>query len=238
MMSECDQRRYIVLLCLRCSNGGVTLHDAEVAFQLRVSDDEWQRTKSLLMSKNLIDADNHPVAWDKRQKRSDSSAERVAKHRDKAKLACNGDVTLQSRPVETETERETENKNTLIGKPAAKEKQEAASPVGFAEFWSAYPKKVGKIAAMKAWKRCNADLGEVLNAINRQKLGASWNKDGGQYIPNPATWINEGRWEDEGPRGVVTPPGWTPPKTGDTRTHPTNGASERFIEGTGWVLSA
>ena len=22
-------------------------------------------------------------------------------------------------------------------------------------------------------------------------------KDNGQYIPNPATWLNQGRWEDE-----------------------------------------
>ena len=43
MMSEADQRRFVMLLCLRCSNDDVTLHDDEVAFQLRISNDEWSR---------------------------------------------------------------------------------------------------------------------------------------------------------------------------------------------------
>lgn len=81
MLSEKDQRRYIMLLCLRCCNGDVTLHDEEVSFQLRISNEEWMSTKSILMDKKLIDEASKPVAWDKRQFASDSSAERVAKHR-------------------------------------------------------------------------------------------------------------------------------------------------------------
>lgn len=140
--------------------------------------------------------------------------------------------------VRNEAEEVADEKRTREEKRREdKNNTSAATPVGFAEFWSAYPKKVGKIAALKAWKRCTADLGEVLNAINRQKLGTNWTKDGGQYIPNPATWINEGRWEDEEPRGTVTPIGWTPPKTGDTRNHPMYGHPERFVEGVGWELA-
>jgi hypothetical protein len=30
-----------------------------------------------------------------------------------------------------------------------------------------------------------------------QKTSAQWQKDNGQYIPNPATWLNQGRWDDE-----------------------------------------
>ena len=40
MMSEADQRRFIMLLCMRCSNGDETLHDDEIAFQLRISEEE------------------------------------------------------------------------------------------------------------------------------------------------------------------------------------------------------
>lgn len=109
MLSEADQRRFIMLLCMRCSNGDVTLHDEEVAFQLRVTDTEWGETKRRLITKNLIDDDNKPMAWEKRQRASDTSAERVAKHRAAKKQACNAAVTLQQRQVETETE--TENKD-------------------------------------------------------------------------------------------------------------------------------
>jgi len=67
MLSESDQRRFIMVLCLRCSNDDVTLHDEEVAFQLRISDEEWAKTKAVFLSKNLIEEDNTPTNWDKRQ---------------------------------------------------------------------------------------------------------------------------------------------------------------------------
>ena len=37
----------------------------------------------------------------------------------------------------------------------------------------------------------------VLKAIEAQKHSAQWQRDNGQYIPYPATWLNQGRWEDE-----------------------------------------
>jgi len=104
MMSETDQRRYVMLLCIRC-NGDVTLQDEEVAFQLRISNEEWAITKALFVSKSLITDDNKPTAWDKRQFASDSSAARVAKHRAKSKEVCNVTVTPQNR-TDTDTEEE------------------------------------------------------------------------------------------------------------------------------------
>jgi hypothetical protein len=76
MMSEALQRRYIMLLCLRCSNGNVTLQDEEIAFQLRISNDEWAATKQAMQEKCLITADCKPSAWDRRQFSSDSSDNR------------------------------------------------------------------------------------------------------------------------------------------------------------------
>lgn len=67
MLSEADQRRFVMLLCMRCSNGDVTLHDDEVAFQLRISNEDWARTKAVLQAKNLITDGNQPTAWEKRQ---------------------------------------------------------------------------------------------------------------------------------------------------------------------------
>lgn len=70
----------------------------------------------------------------------------------------------------------------------------------FDAFWSAYPKKVGKDAARKAFERrkVGAELLVVmLKAIGTQAHSQEWTKDGGQYIPNPSTWLNQGRWQDE-----------------------------------------
>ena len=67
----------------------------------------------------------------------------------------------------------------------------------FGVFWKAYPKKVGKAAALRSWKRSKPDLQAVLDALKPQVASKQWTKDGGQFIPNPATWINQGRWDDE-----------------------------------------
>lgn len=73
-------------------------------------------------------------------------------------------------------------------------------PRYFPEFWKAYPNKVGKGAARKIWAKRKPDralLEVMLAAIAAQKNSSQWQRDGGQYIPNPATWLNQERWEDE-----------------------------------------
>lgn len=105
-MSEALQRRFIMLLCIRCSNDDVTLQDEDVTFLLRISNEEWNETKAVFIAKNLIDESNNPVAWDKRQFASDSSAERVARHRAKKKEACNVTVTPQNRTEQNRTDTE------------------------------------------------------------------------------------------------------------------------------------
>ena len=40
-------------------------------------------------------------------------------------------------------------------------------------------------------------LDVVLLAVEKQKKSKQWQADQGQYIPHPATWLNQGRWDDE-----------------------------------------
>jgi hypothetical protein len=77
-------------------------------------------------------------------------------------------------------------------------------PVDFTAFWDAYPKKVGKEETLAAWRRGTSmakkpipPLDELLPALERAKGSREWTKDGGEYIPNPATWLNKGRWDDQ-----------------------------------------
>jgi hypothetical protein len=70
----------------------------------------------------------------------------------------------------------------------------------FREFWSAYPKKIGKGAAEKAFKKAKPTAllsAKMVQAIERQKASQQWQKNGGQFIPNPSTWLNQKRWEDD-----------------------------------------
>ncbi len=66
----------------------------------------------------------------------------------------------------------------------------------FASFWISYPKKVGKGAALKAWKAKKPPLCKCLSALAWQTKSDQWTRDGGQFIPHPATWLNQGRWDD------------------------------------------
>lgn len=115
MMSEAMQRRYVMLMCMRCSNYIVTLHETEIAFQLRITETELAETKALFISKGFIDENWNLLNWEKRQFKSDSSRERVARHRAKKKEEVNNDVTLQKRKsnvLDTDTDTDTEYKKT------------------------------------------------------------------------------------------------------------------------------
>jgi hypothetical protein len=87
----------------------------------------------------------------------------------------------------------------------------------FAKFWAAYPRKVGKGAALKAWektRKLRPEIGAVLSALDRCTESDQWVKDGGQFIPHPATWLNELRFADFDPvdseknKKTAGPEGW------------------------------
>jgi len=121
MLSEAMQRRYVMLMCLRCSETLETLHETEIAFQLRLSEAELIETKQLFVSKNFIDKQWNLLNWDKRQFVSDSSTMRVRKYRDKKKQPSNNDETLQKRPsnaIDTDTDKkQIQNKATVVATP-------------------------------------------------------------------------------------------------------------------------
>ena len=71
---------------------------------------------------------------------------------------------------------------------------------GFEEFWKAYPKRRAKADARKAWAKLAPDaelLAVILKALAWQTREEQWNRDGGQYIPLPASWLRGERYEDE-----------------------------------------
>jgi len=68
---------------------------------------------------------------------------------------------------------------------------------GFEQFRTTYPKWVGTEKAEEAWKKARkkATTEEILGGLARTMGYIT--RDNGQYIPNPATWLNQGRWADE-----------------------------------------
>lgn len=77
------------------------------------------------------------------------------------------------------------------------------TPDGFDDFWRAYPSKVGKREAVKAYARAakriegpDPPIVVILAGVERAKASRRWREG---FIPNPATWLNQDRWTDELP---------------------------------------
>lgn len=72
-------------------------------------------------------------------------------------------------------------------------------PPDFLLFWSEYPKKVGRKAALEVWNKLNghAAVAVMIQALAVQKLSEQWRMDGGQFIPHASKWLREERWTDE-----------------------------------------
>ena len=145
-------------------------------------------------------------AWDEYQPtREQLEAKREAARERMRGVRANGERTSQSvRP--TPTRPDPTKKNTSARK--------LAEPEGFAAFWDSYPRKVGRGVAAKAFAKAIQQIPDE-SAIRDglQNALQVWKATGTepQFIPHPATWLNQGRWADE-----VALPGMP---TAPTRTH-------------------
>lgn len=134
----------------------------------------------------------------------------------RASIISNITKTLTKDAEKTETQKVIdENKIHPTEKPQGGKSNDSE----FEIFYSSYPKKVAKPNARKAWEKNKCNLEQVLPALEKHKK--TW-KDP-QFIPHPATWLNQRRWEDEPivkqdsstPKGRMTPAeavkqnGWT-----------------------------
>jgi len=79
---------------------------------------------------------------------------------------------------------------------------------GFEQFWAAYPKKVARFDAERVFVEFHAKdrMPEILAALEWQVKSADWKKEQGQYIPTPANYLRDGRWNDVKPRPVRNGP--------------------------------
>jgi uncharacterized protein YdaU (DUF1376 family) len=70
----------------------------------------------------------------------------------------------------------------------------------FERFYTAYPRKVGKVPALRAFvaRQPTPELvALMIAAIEKQGLRAKCQSGDAQFVPHPATWLNAARWEDE-----------------------------------------
>lgn len=115
---------------------------------------------------------------------------------------------IQTKPNQSRTlSSEPNGSDEPVSKPTSRKEP---SPDGFNDFWNLYPRKQAKKKAQDAWRKIKADeLPAILNGLRTAMQTEQWQKDGGRFIPLPATWLNGRRWEDEvtpAKQGPVTVP--------------------------------
>lgn len=103
-----------------------------------------------------------------------------------------------------EHEQEPNKQEPVKREPMINAQAELALPApdtsGFTEWYEAYPRHVGKKAAEKAYKaarRAGVTHDDLMGGLARS--ARSWAVEGRSKdkMPYPATWLNQGRWDDE-----------------------------------------
>lgn len=115
----------------------------------------------------------------------------------------NGYQAIANAPViqsESESEYESENESESESESDTEKTRVNAREERFARFWAAYPRKTGKGEARKVFEKINPSESlteRMIEAVQAQAQSSQWRREGGQFIPHPATWLRQGRWEDE-----------------------------------------
>lgn len=107
----------------------------------------------------------------------------------------------------------------------------------FDQFWAKYPKRVGKRDALKAWQQTAGDRPSLTDLLARlEKLVASgqWKKNGGEYVPYPATWLRRGGWDDEPESYSPSSPATAPTRIPARRADSTEAAGATVTKPRGW----
>jgi len=110
------------------------------------------------------------------------------------------EVAPNQEPLTTNQEPLTTNQGSKTLGAFAPTGQGSDCPESFGLFWKMYPKKKAKESAAKSWAKLKPDetlISEIMAGLASQVTSDDWKKDGGAFIPHPATWLNAKRWNDE-----------------------------------------
>lgn len=115
-----------------------------------------------------------------------------------------GEVGEKSeKPTSSKDENEQNQKPAPLEKRREEKKETPKPPRGlfgddFETFWAAYPRKVGKPQAVKAFDKAikRTDIRAMIAGLQRCQSSLDWTKREGQFIPHPTTWLNRDGWND------------------------------------------
>jgi uncharacterized protein YdaU (DUF1376 family) len=221
-----------VLDLLYARNGAVPDDDRFLAGWMRTSTRVWRRIRKRLLDLGKLYVEGESLRNQKADEEVEfaqslaqtrANAGRIAARKRWANYNKNKDLAIgqpmrDPMPIKSQKERLISNGDSASSSSSPPSKHSRsngrsahASLIEFQEFWKAYPRKVGKKAADRAFTSAakTTPPDEILAGLRKQ-LSALAARDE-QYIPHPATWLNQGRWADEPPRRPGTFPDLGPP---------------------------
>ena len=115
-----------------------------------------------------------------------TEAERSKRHREASRVVVTED---RHENVTVHRDATTENRTKVLSS--------SGYLPGFLQFWSLYPKRVGKGEAYRSWQKQELETRtqEILEAVGKQN--GYLIRERGKFTPLAATWLNQQRWEDE-----------------------------------------
>lgn len=115
-----------------------------------------------------------------------------------------GDPAEVTYPIGTEVVTQSSTQLELNAPASLPSLRKAQIQIAFEHFWEVYPRIIGRKAATKAFEKAVREVGleRVMDGARRYAADPNLPTDK-QFIPHPATWLNQGRWDDEpcAPRG-------------------------------------
>ncbi len=197
---------YMLLIMDYWRNGPLPNDDEALANITRLSTAAWKKHRAAML--RFFEESGDQLRHGRIDKELKDAAENAEKHAERARKAAAkrwGKDTSSNA-----TSNATSTPQAVLDKCPSPSPSQCYIPNGietpsaievlFDQFWKAYPKKVGKEAARKAFakvKRPTETLEMITDALAWQTKSEQWVRDGGQYIPNPATYLNQARWMDE-----------------------------------------
>lgn len=108
--------------------------------------------------------------------------------------------SLKAMPNQEQEQEQEQNKKPTKKRKTPVKKIDAKWDSKFDEFWEGYPRPEGKKKAREAWnkieKKTDETFQQISESVAKKKKSEQWTKDDGQFIPLPASYLNQERWSD------------------------------------------
>lgn len=204
-LSACEVGAYLRLLCASWSTGGLPDDDARLARLAGMTPDEWARAALMvrpfwtkgddgLLRQGRLERERERTARVSEKRRSAGAAGAAARWQAEGNADGKPMANATPEPSPPPSDAPSLHLEAPAAPARATGKHRDGEPGGFADWWAAYPRKVGKDAARKAYSAAlkRASAADLLAGLKRAKFS-----DDPQFIPHPSTWLNAGRWQDE-----------------------------------------